>query len=108
MSEETKPSRREWIEKMFEDKPNILPKHRDLLAMLASSLMGNPDAAQYFYNRAIVDGATDQELARMVEIGKAAGVEIGDVVANLERAAEERRDAADAGDDATPSPPNPN
>ncbi|MBI4673894.1 MAG: carboxymuconolactone decarboxylase family protein [Chloroflexi bacterium] len=74
MTQETTPPRHEWIDKLFEDKQSIPPKHRDLLAMLASSLMGNPDAAQHFYNRAIVDGATDQELARMVAIGQAAGI----------------------------------
>jgi carboxymuconolactone decarboxylase family protein len=73
----------EWAEEMFSDRYDITPKYRDLLAMLAASMMGNPGAAQHFYNRALADGASDEEIRRAVEVARSSQVEIGDLSANV-------------------------
>jgi hypothetical protein len=52
----------EWADKVFQNAPDVEPKYRDMLAMLAAAMMGNSGAAQHFYNRAIIDGASDAEL----------------------------------------------
>jgi hypothetical protein len=62
MSEETSGKSYEWAEQLFRCDYEVAPKYRDILAMLASTMMGNPGAAQHFYNRALVDGASDAEM----------------------------------------------
>ncbi len=91
MSEETNHKPYEWAEHLFRGEYEVAPKYRDMLAMLAATMMGNPGAAQHFYNRALVDGASDVELRRVVETSRSAGIEIGDLSANVERRAEEMR-----------------
>lgn len=80
MNEPTEPQAEhkpyEWAEELFSNKYDIDPKYRDMLAMLASTMMGNPGAAKHFYNQALVDGASDQELARVAQIVHAATAEI--------------------------------
>jgi len=77
----------EWIDQLLADKQNILPKQRDLLAMLAASLVDNADAMEQYAQRAKENGATEQEVARMMEIGNAAAAQIA-------RAPDLARDAA--------------
>ncbi len=91
MSEETGHKPYDWAEQLFRGDYEVAPKYRDMLAMLAATMMGNPGAAQHFYNRALVNGASDVELRRVVEISQSAAIEIGDLTANVERAAEQIR-----------------
>jgi hypothetical protein len=81
----------EWAEKMFQNAPDVAPKYRDMLAMLACSLMGNEGAAQHFYAKAVIDGASDAELKRVSETAKIAKMDIGDLTTNVQRAVEEIR-----------------
>jgi hypothetical protein len=95
----------EWADKAFEGAPDVEPKFRDLLAMLAAAMMDNPGAAQHFYDRAVVDGASDTELQRIAEIAWAQKVAMGDLAAHAKQAADEIRvereqtvDAEDSGE----------
>ena len=89
MSEEARPGPYEWAEQLFRGDYEVAPKYRDVLAMLAATMLGNPGAAQHFYNQALVDGASDAELSRVLEIGRSAGIEIGDLSSNARRAVED-------------------
>ncbi len=91
MSEETGHKPYDWAEQLFRGDYEVAPKYRDMLAMLAATMMGNPGAAQHFYNRALVNGASDVELRRVVEIEQSEGIEIGDLTANVERTVEQIR-----------------
>ena len=95
----------EWAEKMFEGAPDVAPKYRDMLAMLASTLMGNEGAAQHFYAKAVVDGASDEELRRVGDTAKIATMDVGDMAANVRRAVDEIHAEKEAQDDAPDSPP---
>lgn len=100
MSRDTEHASYEWADKAFEGAADVEPKYRDLLAMLAAAMMGNHGGAQHFYNRAIVDGASDAELHRMAEIARAQNIELGDLAANAQQAAEEIRAEREPSDDA--------
>lgn len=76
MDKQTASASPEWMDKLLADKQNIAPKQRDLLAMLAASLMGNADALEHYSQRAKENGATEQEVARMLEIGNAAAAQV--------------------------------
>jgi hypothetical protein len=89
MSDEPKHKPYEWADKMFQGAPDVAPKYRDMLAMLASMLMGNESAAQHFYAQAVVDGASDDELRRVSDTAKMATMDVGDLSANVQRAVEE-------------------
>ena len=111
MSEEPKHAPYEWAEHLFRGEYDVAPKYRDMLAMLAATMMGNVGAAQHFYNRALVNGATDEELHRVTEIGRAQMLDVGDIVANVKRATEEARAARERKDkpaDDEAGPPSPN
>ena len=97
----------EWADKLFQSAPNVAPKYRDMLAMLAAATMGNVGAAQHFYNRALVDGASDAELKRIAEIARAQQIEIGDLATNVRQAADEIRAEREASDDAENQEPKP-
>ena len=103
MSEESHPPAHDWVDQAFQSAPNVEPKYRDLLAMLAAALMGNAGAAQHFYNQAIADGASDAELQRMADIARAQNVEMGDLAANVKRAADEIRAEQEPSDNAEES-----
>ncbi len=94
----------EWAEKMFEGAPDVAPKYRDMLAMLASMLMGNEAAAQHFYAKAVVDGASDAELGRVRDSAQMAMVDVGDLAANVQRAVAEMHAAQDEEDAAQDGP----
>ena len=79
----------EWADQMFQRAPDVAPKYRDMLAMVASMLMGNENAAQHFYAQAVVDGASDEELRRVTDTAKMATMDVGDLSANVKRAVEE-------------------
>jgi alkylhydroperoxidase/carboxymuconolactone decarboxylase family protein YurZ len=57
-----------WADEIFSNQYEIDPKYRDMLAMLAAAMKGEPDAAQHFYERAQVDGASEEELRRIAQI----------------------------------------
>lgn len=99
MSEETDHKPYNWAEHLFRGDYEVAPKYRDMLAMLAATMMGNPGAARHFYNRALVDGASDVELRRVVETGQSAGIEIGDLNANVERRVEQFRSEQEQNDE---------
>jgi hypothetical protein len=82
----------EWADKMFQGAPDVAPKYRDMLAMLASMLMGNEGATQHFYAKAVVDGASDEELQRVNDSVQMAVVNVGDIATNVQRAVEQMRD----------------
>jgi hypothetical protein len=91
MSNEPSHKPYEWAEKMFQNAPDVAPKYKDMLAMLAFSLMGNEGAAQHFYAKAVVDGASDAELKRVAETAKIAKMDIGDMATNVQKAVAEIR-----------------
>lgn len=66
----------EWADEIFSDEYDIDPKYRDMLAMLASAMRDDPDAAQHFYNRAQVDGASEEELRRITQIVQSSQMDI--------------------------------
>lgn len=74
MDEQTTPSPYAWMDQTFANTPDVPPKHRDLLAMLAAAMMGDAGATQHFYNRAIANGASDDELQRMITLARAQGI----------------------------------
>ncbi len=104
MSDEPAHKSYEWADALFSNKYDIAPKYRDMLAMLAASMMGNPGAAQHFYNQAIVDGASDEELHRVAQIAQSSQIEIGNLSTNVQefldklRAEQDRSSDADAGE----------
>jgi alkylhydroperoxidase/carboxymuconolactone decarboxylase family protein YurZ len=81
----------EWADELFSNKYDIDPKYRDMLAMLASAMMGNPGAVQHFYDQAIIDGAQDAELQRVVQLARSSLLELGDRTTNAANAVEEIR-----------------
>ncbi|MDE3089337.1 MAG: hypothetical protein KGJ80_08120 [Chloroflexota bacterium] len=91
MSNVSDPPAYEWADKAFEGAPDVEPKYRDLLAMLAAAMMGDPGAAQHFYNRAAVDGASAAELQRFADLARAQNVALGDLAAHAKHAADEIR-----------------
>ncbi len=107
MSDEPKHKPYEWADKMFEGAPDVAPKYRDMLAMLASLMMGNAGAAQHFYAKAVIDGASDEELRRVSETANIAKMDIGDPATNVQKAVDEiraeREKTDDAEDDTQPS-----
>jgi hypothetical protein len=102
-----KPSHKpfEWADEMFSKSPDVEPKYRDMLAMLAMTLMGNGEAAQHFYAKAVIDGASDDELRRSAEMAKMANLDVGDLPSNVQRAVEEIRAEREAPDDDSGAPP---
>ncbi len=102
MSNASDPPTYEWADKAFEGAPDVEPKYRDLLAMLAAAMMGDPGAAQHFYNRAVVDGASAAELQRFADLARAQKVALGDLAAHAKQAADgipaERKPTEDAED----------
>jgi hypothetical protein len=86
MSDEPKHTPYEWADKTFGNTSGVAPKYRDMLAMLASWMMGNTGAAQHFYARAVVDGASDEELDKLVKLAQASQLDIGDLNANVQQA----------------------
>lgn len=87
MSEEVEHKPYEWADALFSNKYDIDPKYRDMLAMLAACMMGEQGAAQHFYNQAIVDGASDEELARVAQAMNSSLITVGDLESNVEQAA---------------------
>ncbi len=61
----------EWADEIFSDEYDIDPKYRDMLAM-----RDDPDAAQHFYNRAQVDGASEEELRCITQIVQSSQMDI--------------------------------
>jgi hypothetical protein len=104
MSDEPKHKPYEWADKMFQGAPDVAPKYRDMLAMLASMLMGNENAAQHFYAQAVVDGASDEELRRVSDTASMALMDVGDLAANVQKRVEELRAGPGPADDDTETP----
>jgi hypothetical protein len=77
MSEEHNNPQFDWAEQLFANKYDVSPKYRDMLAMLASSMMGSPDAAEHFFNQAKADGASEEELARVASFMRMSLEDIG-------------------------------
>ncbi len=113
MSDENKPVDPQnrpfdWVDKTFSRSDDVDPKYRDMLAMIAMLMMGNRDAAQHYFAKSIVDGASDEELRRMVNTAKSVNLDIGDLVENVKNALEAmKREQADA-DDTNSAPPSVN
>src|SRR5438874_1588121 len=105
MSDEPQHKPYEWADKMFQGAPDVAPKYRDMLAMVASMLMGNEQAAQHFYARAVVDGASDAELKRAGDTASIAMLDVGDLAANVERRVAEIRAEPEPARDDTQTPP---
>lgn len=91
MSENAEHKPYEWADALFSNKYEIDPKYRDMLAMLAASMMGEQGAAQHFYNQAIVDGASDEELARVAQVMQSPLITVGNLEENVEQAAKQIR-----------------
>ena len=105
MSDEPRHKPYEWADKMFQGAPDVAPKYRDMLAMLASMLMGNENAAQHFYAQAVVDGASDEELRRVSDTAGMALMDVGDIGANVQRRVAELRAEQEPAADDTAAPP---
>jgi len=69
----------DWAEQLFANKYDVNPKYRDLLAMLAAAMMGDTDAAQHFYDQAIADGASDEELERVASFVRMSLEDVGNL-----------------------------
>ena len=101
MSDEPKPDEPQkrpfdWVDKTFSRSEDVDPKYRDMLAMIAMLMMGNRDAAQHYFAKAIVDGASDEELRRVVQTATSVDLDIGDLVESVKRSLEEmKREPAD-------------
>src|SRR5438445_2943430 len=104
MNDEPKHKPYEWVDKMFSRSDDVDPKYRDMLAMLAMLMMGNPDAAQHYFAKAIVDGASDDELRRVVNTAKSVELDVGDLTQNVKRAVEEMKREDEPRDDPTDAP----
>jgi hypothetical protein len=81
----------EWADQLFSNRYDIDPKYRDMLAMMAATMMGNPGAAQHFYNQALVDGASDDELNRVVQIARSSMLDVGNLTDNVNRVVSEAK-----------------
>lgn len=79
MGDENKSGQFDWAEQLFANKYDVSPKYRDMLAMLAASMMGSPDAAEHFYNQAVADGASEEELARVASFMRMSLDDVGDL-----------------------------
>lgn len=90
---------------MFSRSADVDPKYRDMLAMIAMLMMGNQDAAQHYFAKAIVDGASDDELRRVVNTAKSANLDVGDLTENVKRALEEMRREQAQADETHDAPP---
>lgn len=89
MSEDTSHKSYEWAEALFRGDYDVAHKYRDMLALVAARMMGNASAAKHFYDQAIVDGASDAELNRVLELSRSTGIEIGDLASNIQKRIEE-------------------
>ena len=98
----------EWVDKMFSRSDDVDPKYRDMLAMTAMLLMGNQPAAHHFYAKAVVDGASDEELRRVVNTAKSANLDVGDLTENVKNAVEEIRREQEQGNEPRDPPPSVN
>ncbi len=108
MNDEPKHKPFEWVDSMFSRSDDVDPKYRDMLAMVAMLMMGNQDAAQHYFAKAIVDGASDDELQRVVSTAKSANLETGDLEQNVKNALDEMKRADEQRDDANSAPPSMN
>lgn len=95
MSQEQDQQPFDWAEQFFRGDYEVAPKYRDMLALVAAKMMGDRGAAEHFYDRALVDGATDDELRRVVEIGQSAGVSLGDPSAQPKKSMEAKESPND-------------
>lgn len=77
MSDESTNPQFEWAEQLFANKYDVSPKYRDMLAMLAASMIGSPDAAEHFFNQAKQDGASEEELARVASFMRMSLEDVG-------------------------------
>ncbi len=105
MGEDHVHKRYEWADKLFSSAPDVAPKYRDMLAMLAMMMMGNPGAAQHFYAKAVIDGASDDELRRVSETAQIANLDVGDLSANVQKAVEDIRAEREKSDEVEETPP---
>ncbi|HZQ05541.1 MAG TPA: hypothetical protein VFD70_03115 [Anaerolineae bacterium] len=79
MSEEPVKKSFGWAEQLFANQYDVSPKYRDLLAMLAAAMMGDTETAQHFYDQAIADGASDEELERVASFVRMSLVDVGNL-----------------------------
>ncbi len=84
MTDGPMPKPYEWADEIFSDAYDIHPKYRDMLAMLASAMRDDPDAARHFYHRAQGDGANEEELRRIVQIVQSSRTDIEAPLANAQ------------------------
>jgi hypothetical protein len=108
MSDESDHKPYEWADKMFSNEYDVEPKYRDMLAMLAAAMMGERGATEHFYNQAIVDGATDEQLKRVIQTAQSSLMDMGDPTTRVQESVEklhaEERDPAAESSNAEPSP----